>query len=668
MDHAMGEAVAPVSKETTDTDGMTESIVSMMGGLSIGDCGASFKALVSGWIATAERTHRGRVDFSKTVGDLVLGKEPITEEDWQEMLEKIYGSSLKYLLLDSKTVDNGADGCPAESRGLPRAAKIFDWLQRSEAGFLDYAPMLDWVEVCYDHYLQERILVDHIALGVGTHYAAIIARKPKEKLYTIYYCELSDVKHPVCANNIEVGQFKEVSDEVGLEHALKDKMQGDVYAYKPSLNSFKEVPDSGFVSGDHLVLYWPNHPTADGHKDKIGIYTLPHCYTTNGQNQDGSEKILCHQLECPPMSIGKICLLYPLFLFVTTTSWFNKLSLLRRTSNFEYMSTRLKEMKEKELGADKQCDLIVAVDLESKFIYRVIPIKEGNVSYLGTYPRMTCPTDLLVDKQSYKIVWNVTNVSKPQVHGCTEYEQLLLAKEGDPEIKGVRGFYWSDPLKELSLSEQYTKKNVSPPVETPRGIYLYPGDHIVQISENNLSTFVAKHGKLFPENALYHARDVKVTDCLIHGNTHVTVTSAGEIQFSPLRAVSGDLVPRYTFNEDKLAKMGRRPPKAATSLSRDWRSKNPDPGHYKAIWVSPSFRFVVQLHNGTLVFFRPRTLEELKDYLEKIAKARAEEEIRKRSKAIAEHQLAEASASGKVPEHIHKAKEESESSNNKMQS
>jgi hypothetical protein len=56
------------------------------------------------------------------------------------------------------------------------------------------------------------------------------------------------------------------------------------------------------------------------------------------------------------------------------------------------------------------------------------------------------------------------------------------------------------------------------------------------------------------------------------------------------------------------------------------------------------------------VVFRPRTLEELRTYLEAVAKARAEEEIRKRSKDLAEKQLAEAAAYGKEPEHIHEGK------------
>jgi hypothetical protein len=118
----------------------------------------------------------------------------------------------------------------------------------------------------------------------------------------------------------------------------------------------------------------------------------------------------------------------------------------------------------------------------------------------------------------------------------------------------VRGFYWSDPSKELDLTEQYTKKRGSAPIEIPRGIYIHPGGHIVQISENNISTLVASHGKIFPKNSLYHARDVKVSDCTIYGNIHITMTCSGEIQFAPLRAVSGDLVPRYTFTEEKLLK------------------------------------------------------------------------------------------------------------------
>jgi hypothetical protein len=428
MDHDMKEATDPIalSKERTDTDGMADSIVAMMGGLSLGDCESKYRGIVSGWVASAERVHRKRADFSDTVGDLVLGKKPVTEEDWAAMLEKIYGPSLLYLLLDQRSVAIGMSECPSETLAAPRSAQIFDWLQRSEVGFLDYAPLFDWVDVCYDHYLQERILSEHIALGVGTRYAAILGKKPKEKLYTIYWCDITDSSHPVCANNIEVDKFKKVTDQVGLQQAVKDKMQGNVYSYRPSNASFKDLPDVGFMSGDHLVLYWPNQRTAEGSQDKVGIYLLPECYTTSGQNaRDGSEKVLYHQITCPPMSISKIGLLFPWFTFVTTTNWFGRLPFLQKGTNFANMNSVLNMMRETQLGADKHCDLIVVLDLERNFIYRVIPIKEGTVSYLGTSPRMTCPSDLLVEKKDYKIVWNITNISKPAVHGFTEYEPLL---------------------------------------------------------------------------------------------------------------------------------------------------------------------------------------------------------------------------------------------------
>ena len=658
MDHDM-EPVAPPgappsSKERIDTDDMADSIVSMMGGLSLGDCESKYRALVSGWVASAERVHRARADFSDNVGDLVLGKKPVTEEDWASMLEKIYGPALGYLLIDGRSVAAGMSGCPEETRASPRSAQIFDWLQRSEVGFLDYAPLFDWVEVCYDHYLQERILSEHIALGVGTRFAAMIAKKPKEKLYSVYWCDVTDTARPVCANNTEVDKFAEVVKQVGLEKAVKDGMQGSVYAYRPAHVSFKDMPDVGFVSGDHLVLCWPNQRTAEGTQDRVGIYLLPECYPTNGQNRDGTEKILHHQITCPPMSISKVNLLYPWFLFVTTTNWFGRLDLLKKATNFASISATLDSMRETELGADRHCDVIVALDLELNLIYRVIPIKEGTVSYLGTSPRMTCPSDLLIDKRDYRIVWNTTNVSKPAVHGFTEHEPLIQVEGA--AAAGARGFYWSDPSKELDLTEQYTKKRGSAPVETPRGIYIHAGGHIVQISENNLSTFVTRHGKLFPSDNLYHARDTRVSDCVVYGNLHVTITCSGEIQFASLRAVRGDLIPRYTFTEDKLTKAGRKVPKAAASLTTNWRSNTPDPGHYKAIWISPSYRVVIQLHNGTLVFFRPRTLDELKTYLEAVAKARAEEEIRRRSKSLAEKQLAEAAAYGREPQHIHEGR------------
>lgn len=651
------------------TDDMTEGIVKLMGGLALEEEKTDFNVLVSAWIVSAERDYKASIDYSREVSERVIGYEPCDNADWQNVLLKMYGErQLAYLLSDEKLVGYEASLFPPRPDGRQASfyEKVFDWLQRSEAGFLRYAPQVDWSEVHYDERLQERPLEEHLALGVGTKYAVMIARAPKTRVWSVYTCDVQDCANAAYANNVEAAKFEEIVARVGLSTALKERLHGSVYAYSRSVLSVSELPESGFVSGDHLVLNWPNCATEDGPRDRVCVYTLPHCYTTEGEDAAGGAKRWHYEFKTPPGAVSSVCLLFPHLMFVTNTSLFPRIRALQRMSNYESVHAQLKAAKDRAIGERGCCDIIVAIDLTKREIYKVIPVLRGKVAHLSCYPRMTSPGDERIERKEHKILWNVMNAADPDAHGYTEAEFLYPELQGQTHADTIveAGFYWSSPERELQRAEVVATQFKSPAVESPRGIYLFPGGHIVQLSEHNLSTFVARTpAGAFPTDAFYHGRDVSATDCAVYANLHVTLTGDGEVQFACLRVGEGDLIPKYTFTGRHLTVMGRKlPASVAKDAPKKSKKGGEEPtsnaGHYKAIWVSAAFRVVVQLSDGTLVSFRPKTLSELTKYLEEVAKAQALELAQRYTRRMTEKQLADAEAHGVEPESIAKARQD----------
>lgn len=632
-------------------DDQVDSLVRSMKTLAVGGERESFNYLVKAWVTSEEREYQHSQQLQELNAELTLGKQPVSDQDWHEVLLKIYGESvLQQLTMDAAEVQKGIDGCLAETKSKPRHCAIYDWLQRSEAGFLKYPPMVNWVETNLDTMLHKQLLESQVALGVGVRYAAILAKR--KALWGIYYADLAQ-EDAFYANNVSYKSVEQALGKVSINKLKEQKVIGEICAYSRSACTFSVPPDSGFVSGEHVVLCWPQFNTGNGFVDRFQVFRMPMCLPEGDTH---------HTFDAPVSAVNQLSMLYPYLAFSTSTSLFAAIPFIREAGNFSSVFKQLNALKEGSAkSARKDVELVVTFDIEQDLIHRVIPVEDGMISNISLHPRMTSPTDALIPPWQWKISWNVLNESQPSVHGKT-FTDFLLARSEErqqsQEDTFVVGFYWNKPEVELAEAELNTGSVYKTScVEACRATYRYPGGHVVQISEHNLSTIVAKNEPLFPENKSYHAREYGVVDCAIYGGLHILVTPAGQIQFSQLRlAGNAPLLPIFTIGDADLAKVcGRVMPEGA-QLCKDTEASSI--GQYKAIWIHPSFRVVVQLCNGVLIVMRPRTFEELRSYLERAAASEAEKIAARTSRIVAERQLREAHAMGVEPAGVALAKKE----------
>lgn len=630
MDKTMGEK---------SVDDLTRNL----GKLAVDTERQSFDYLVKTWLTTEEREYTHMRQLQELNAELTLGKQPQSEEDWRGVLKNLYGQpALDYLVRDKQATDAALADCLEETRSKPESCKLYDWLDRSHAGILKYPPRVDWVDTVFTAMLHEQKLEAPVALGVGLKYAAVLARpKNRKGGYSVYCANLAADK-AIYANNVTYESLKEALGKVGFNELMKQHSFGELCCYTRSSASFETAPDSGFVSGDHVVLCWPNHNTGSGFFSHIDISRMPTCFAGGDSRRE---------FDVPVGSVSQLCLLYPYLAFATNTAYFGVIDFLRKAKNYAGVAAQLKALGGGGGSGNKTVDLVVTFDIESQMIHRVIPVPWGVVSNVSLYPRMTCPLDADIPVSEWKISWNVLNESQPEVHGHTFTQPFFITEEDAKSADGPKGatevLYWNSPTQELAEEERGDGAMYSSPCIEPCGaIFHYPGGHVVQISEHNMSTFVAKNEPLFPVDKKYHARHFAVLDCVIHGDLHITATPDGRVQFAQLRVPGkADLAPQLSISEADLAKSCGRKPPAGVAPCKDTDLG----GHYKAIWVSSSFRVAVQMNNGLLIFIRPRTLQELRGYFENSAKLEAEQVAMRTGKIIAQKQLSEAHAYGVEP-------------------
>jgi hypothetical protein len=500
----------------------------------------------------------------------------------------------------------------------------------------------------------EQKLEAPVALGVGLRYAAILARPKNRKGGYSVYCADMTIENAFYANNVMHDSIKEALGKVGFNKLMKHHSLGELCCYSRSSASFETAPDSGFVSGNHVVLCWPNTNTGSGFFSRFHILRMPVCYTSADTHS---------VFDVPVGSVSELCMLYPYIAFSTNTAYFGTIDFLRNAKNYDRVAEQLRPLRTTAAGKAKEIELVVTYDISENKIHRVIPVPWGAVSNVSLFPRMTSPLDANIPLSNWKISWNILNEAQPYVHGHTFTQPFFITEEDarreDGPLGSVEAMYWNSPTQELIEEEQGDNPSAysTSAVEPCRGVFHFAGGHVVQISDSNMSTFVAKNGTLFPEDKKYHARQFSVVDCVIHAGIHIVTTPDGRIQFSQLRIPGkADLVPQFAFTDADLTKAcGRKLPEGV-SLCKD--SDTSSLGQYKAIWVSASFRVVVQMSNGLLIFIRPRTIEELRQHFENSFKAEAERLALRTSKIVAQKQLKEAHAYGVEPVGVTMAREE----------